>query len=323
MEEDVHCHYVKPPVKDSTVEYTNVIHVFDLNREDNQFPSDITGDIDKVLLSHDDNNYICYVEKVLSQDSKSDMGFVKSLSFEANIKRLLKVNDELDMPKHLMQPFTDILTEFRKITESPTDSDAVRYNTKEELVLRENPGSTPVFTSPYRDRGPAALKELQTQIQFLLSKGFIRPSRSPYGSPILFASKADGKLRMAVDYRRLNEQLVDDNYGAGKISDLFDQLSGDKLNGKSRAKYYSKMDLTWAFWQLKVSEESVEKTTITTPIGSYDWLVCPFEIKLCPRFVLESSSQHSDPIFSGFVLSILTTLLFTVIRLKNICYTSV
>ena len=60
---------------------------------------------------------------------------------------------------------------------------------------------------------------------------------------------------MAVDYRRLNEQLVDDNYGAGKISDLFDKLSGDKLNGKSRAKYYSKMDLTWAFWQRKVSEE--------------------------------------------------------------------
>ena len=232
-------------------------------------------------------NCVFYVEPILEQQSQT--GYVKSVPFVQNINRLIEKSDQLDLPKHLISPFVELLKEFRPITENPSADDAVKYNTKEELHLREKEGSVPVFSRPRFDLGPIQLKELQTQIQFLLAKGFIRPARSPYGCPVLFAPKADGKLRMACDYRQLNNQLVDDHYNAGKISDIMDQLSGDALDGKKRAKYYSSMDLMWAYWQFRVHEDSVEKTAIVTPLGSYEWLVCPFGLKtmpaLCQRVV--------------------------------------
>jgi hypothetical protein len=131
--------------------------------------------------------------------------------------------------------------------------------------------------------GPDQLKEVQTQIQFLLAKKYIRPSKSPYGAPVLFAPKKDGGWRMAIDYRQLNKQTVDDNYGIPKISDVFDQMASQGIGDEAkRSQYFSCIDLVWAFWQIKVGESSVEKTAIVTPLGSYEFLVCPFGLKQMP-----------------------------------------
>ena len=82
---------------------------------------------------------------------------------------------------------------------------------------------------------PAELKELKEQLKDLLNKGFIRPSISPWGAPVLFVKKKDGSLRMCIDYRQLNKVTIKNKYPINRIDDLFDLLQG--------ASNFSKIDL--------------------------------------------------------------------------------
>jgi len=82
---------------------------------------------------------------------------------------------------------------------------------------------------------PSELKELKTQLHELLDKGFICPSHSPWGAPVLFVKKADGSLRLCIDYRGLNQVTIKNKYPLPRIDDLFDQLAG--------AQIFSKIDL--------------------------------------------------------------------------------
>ncbi|KAL5801392.1 hypothetical protein ACOSQ3_033024 [Xanthoceras sorbifolium] len=92
-----------------------------------------------------------------------------------------------------------------------------------EFVIDVVPGTSPVSIAPYR-MAPAELKELKIQLQELLDKGFIRPSVSPWGAPVLFVKKKDGSLRLCIDYRQLNKLTVKNKYPLPRIDDLFDQL---------------------------------------------------------------------------------------------------
>jgi hypothetical protein len=87
------------------------------------------------------------------------------------------------------------------------------------------PDTQPISIPPYR-MAPAELKELKKQLQDLLNKGFIRPSCSPWGAPVLFVKKKDGSFRLCVDYRQLNKITVKNKYPLPRIDDLFDQLQG-------------------------------------------------------------------------------------------------
>ncbi|GKA04569.1 hypothetical protein Tco_0683689 [Tanacetum coccineum] len=87
------------------------------------------------------------------------------------------------------------------------------------------PGAAPVARAPYR-LAPSEMKELADQLQELSDKGFIRPSSSPWGAPVLFVKKKDGSLRMCIDYRELNKLTVKNRYPLPRIDDLFDQLQG-------------------------------------------------------------------------------------------------
>ena len=83
------------------------------------------------------------------------------------------------------------------------------------------PGTNPILVSPYR-MAPLELKELKTQLDELLSKGFICLSTSPWGAPMLFVNKKDGTLRLCIDYRKLNRVTVKNKYHLPRIDDLFD-----------------------------------------------------------------------------------------------------
>ena len=96
------------------------------------------------------------------------------------------------------------------------------------------PGSKPPYQPPYR-LGPAEQDELEEQIKDLLAQGFIRPSCSPYGAPVLFVPKRDGRWRMCIDYRALNKQTIKDRYPLPRIDLLLDRLG--------QAKVFSKLDL--------------------------------------------------------------------------------
>ena len=92
-----------------------------------------------------------------------------------------------------------------------------------ELCIDVVPGTDPIFMPPYR-MAPAELKELNEQLKELLDKGFIRPSSSPWGAPVLFVKKKDGSLRLCIDYRQLNKVTIKNKYPLPRIDDLFEQL---------------------------------------------------------------------------------------------------
>ncbi|GJV65836.1 putative reverse transcriptase domain-containing protein [Tanacetum coccineum] len=124
------------------------------------------------------------------------------------------------------------------------------------------PGAAPMARSPYR-LAPSELQELSTQLQELSDKGFIRPSSSPWGAPVLFVKKKDGSFRMCIDYRELNNLTVKNRYPLPRIDDLFDQLQGSSV--------YSKIDLRSGYHQLRVRDEDIPKTAFRTRYGHYEF----------------------------------------------------
>ena len=97
-------------------------------------------------------------------------------------------------------------------------------------------------------------------MQELLDKGFVRPSTSPWGAPILFAKKKDKTLRLCIDYRQLNRVTIKNRYTLPRIDDLFDQLRGVRV--------YSKIDLLTGYHQLRVRETDTLKTTLGRVMGT-------------------------------------------------------
>jgi hypothetical protein len=107
------------------------------------------------------------------------------------------------------------------------------------------PGVAPVSKTPYR-MGTPELKELQMQLEELLKKGYICPSVSPWGAPVLFVKNKDGTLRMCVDFRILNKVTIKNKYPLPRIDDLFDQLKG--------ARIFSNIDLRSSYHQVRIKE---------------------------------------------------------------------
>ncbi|GKC71911.1 putative reverse transcriptase domain-containing protein, partial [Tanacetum coccineum] len=135
------------------------------------------------------------------------------------------------------------------------------------------PGAAPVARAPYR-LAPSEMKELSKQLQELSDKGFIRPSSSPWGAPVLFVKKKDGSFRMCIDYRELNKLIVKNRYPLPRIDDLFDPLQGSSI--------YSKIDLRLGYHQLRVREQDIPKTTFQTRYGHYEFQVMPFGLTNAP-----------------------------------------
>ncbi|GJR74881.1 putative reverse transcriptase domain-containing protein [Tanacetum coccineum] len=124
------------------------------------------------------------------------------------------------------------------------------------------PGAAPVARAPYR-LAPSEMRELSVQLQELLEKGFIRPSSSPWGAPVLFVKKKDGSFRMCIDYRELNKLTIKNRYPLPRIDDLFDQLQGSSV--------YSKIDLRSGYHQLRIKEEDIPITAFRTRYGHFEF----------------------------------------------------
>ncbi|GJT09712.1 putative reverse transcriptase domain-containing protein [Tanacetum coccineum] len=116
----------------------------------------------------------------------------------------------------------------------PKDLTGLPPTRQVEFQIDLIPGAAPVARAPYR-LSPSEMKELSEQLKELSDKGFIRPSSSPWGAPVLFVKKKDGSFRMCIDYQELNKLTVKNRYPLPRIDDLFDQLQGSSV--------YSKIDL--------------------------------------------------------------------------------
>jgi hypothetical protein len=125
---------------------------------------------------------------------------------------------------------------------------------------------------------PAERVELNRQLIYAMEARLIRPNHREFGSPILLVRKADGSLRLCIDYRGLNEFTRKDAYALPRVDDTLDELKD--------ANFYSHRDLVNSFWQVRVRDNDVHKAAFQTPNGLVEWVAMPFG--LCAMHRLHS-----------------------------------
>ncbi|KAK1626116.1 hypothetical protein QYE76_000431, partial [Lolium multiflorum] len=157
-----------------------------------------------------------------------------------------------------------------------------------EFIIELIPGTGPIAQRAY-SMNPAELVELKKQLDDLLAKGLIRPSASPWRSPVLFVDKKDGASRLCTDYRKLNDVTIKNKYPLPKIEDLFDQLTG--------ATVFSKIDLRTGYHQLKIRASDIPKTAFTTRYGLYEYNVMSFGLTNAPAYFMNLMNK----IFMNFL----------------------
>ncbi|KAL0555972.1 hypothetical protein IC582_004475 [Cucumis melo] len=162
-----------------------------------------------------------------------------------------------------------------------------------EFAIELEPGTVPISRAPYR-MAPAELKELKVQLQELLDKGFIRPSVSPWGAPVLFVKKKDGSMRLCIDYRELNKVTVKNRYPLPRIDDLFDQLQG--------ATVFSKIDLRSGYHQLRIKDEDIPKTAFRSRYGHYEFIVMSFGLTNAPAVFMDLMNRVFREFLDTFVI---------------------
>nr|GEV92570.1 putative reverse transcriptase domain-containing protein [Tanacetum cinerariifolium] len=155
------------------------------------------------------------------------------------------------------------------------------------------PGTAHVARAPYR-LAHSEMKKLAKQLQELSDKGFIRPSSSPWGAPVLFVKKKDGSFRMCIDYRELNKLTIKNHYPLPRIDDLFDQLPGSSV--------YSKIDLRSGYHQLRVREKDILTTAFKTRYGHYEFRVMPFGLTNAPAVFMDLMNRVCKPFLDKFVI---------------------
>ena len=175
----------------------------------------------------------------------------------------------------------------------PDDISGLPPDREVEFTIDLIPEIEPISIPPYR-MAPTELRELKAQLEDLLSKGFIRPSISPWGAPVLFVKKKDGSLRLCIDYRQLNRVTIRNQYPLPRIDELFDQLQGSRV--------YSKIDLRSGYHQLRVQESDVPKTAFRTRYGHYEFLVMPFGLTNAPAAFMDLMNRVFQPYLDRFVI---------------------
>ncbi|XP_075520565.1 uncharacterized protein LOC142553909 [Primulina tabacum] len=205
-------------------------------------------------------------------------GFLASI---VDVDNIVKLNiDDIDVVRDFADVFED------DVPGLPPDRDV-------EFVIDLVPGTVPISKAPYR-MAPTEMKELKTQLQDLLDKGFIRPSSSPWGAPVLFVKKKDRSLRLCIGYRELNKVTIKNKYPLPRIDDLFDQLHG--------ATVFSKIDLRSGYYQLKVRESDIPKTAFQTRYGHYEFLVMSFGLTNAPSVFMDLMNRVFKPYLDSFVI---------------------
>ncbi|GJZ92176.1 putative reverse transcriptase domain-containing protein [Tanacetum coccineum] len=191
-----------------------------------------------------------------------------------------------------------VVRDFPKIF--PDDLSGLPPVRKIEFWIELIPRATPVAKSPYR-LAPSELEELLGQLRELLDKGFIRPSSSTWGAPVLFVKKKDGSFRMCVDYKELNKLTIKNRYQLPRIDDLFDQLQGSQ--------YFSKIDLRSGYHQLRVFEDDIPKTAFRTRYGHFEFIVMPFGLTNAPTVFMDLMNRVCSPYLDKFVIVFINDIL--------------
>jgi hypothetical protein len=179
-----------------------------------------------------------------------------------------QMTDDAKPSERVVDDFSDVFPD--DLPGMPSDRDI-------EFIVDLLPRTAPITKRPYR-MGADELEELKKQLKELQDKGFIRPSSSPWGAPMIFVDKKDGTQRMCVDYRSLNEVTIKNKCPLSRIDDLFDQLRG--------ACVFSKMDLRSGYHQLKIRRSNIPKMAFTTRYGLYEYTIMSFGLTNAPAYFM-------------------------------------
>ena len=204
-----------------------------------------------------------FVIAALDVDSKTFVIYVairKQEKMPVHSKRQAQVRALLfnEAPTKVLAEYSDYSNVFlaENIAELPENT---RIN---EYAIELEEGKQPLFGLIY-SLGPVELETLKTYIKINLANGFIRPSKSPAGAPILFDRKPDGSLRLCVDYRGLNNITIKNRYPL--------PLIGESLDWLGRARRFTQLDLTNAYYWMRIREGDKWKTAFWTQYGHFKY----------------------------------------------------
>ena len=162
-----------------------------------------------------------------------------------------------------------------------------------DFGIELHPGTSPISMTPHR-MAPIELQELIVQLKELLDKGFIRPSTSPWGAPVLFAKKKDKTFRLCIDYRQLNRVTIKNRYPVPRIDDLFEQLRGTRV--------YSKIDLRTGYHQLRVGDTDIPKAAFKTCYGHFEFTMMPIGLTNALAAFMDLMHRVFQPYLDQFVV---------------------
>ena len=176
----------------------------------------------------------------------------------------LTEEDRASFPQQYLE-YVDVFSKNR--------ADILQEHRKWDMTIETEDKFTPKW-GPLYNLSTEEMKLLKDYIEENLAKGFIRPSSSPCGAPVLFVPKKNGKLRLCVDYRALNSVTTKDRYPLPLIDNLIDQLKG--------AKIYTALDLKGAYNLVRIKQGDEWKTAFRTRYGHYEYVVMPFGLTNAP-----------------------------------------